>query len=72
MSEFRELVDDEFGAGYGRTLVRDHVLQVLGDRTAEQALLGGEPPRAVWSALCEALDVPPERRWGREARRKTG
>lgn len=68
MSEFWQLVDDEFGTGYGRTLVRDQVLQALGDRTGEQALAAGERPRTVWVALCEALDVPPQRRWGRDPR----
>ena len=66
MSEFWVLVEDEFGAGPGRTLVRDHVLGVLGHRTAEQALEAGEDARTVWFALCEDLQVPPERRFGRE------
>jgi len=65
-SEFWTLVDDEFGRAHGRTLTRDHVLFELGNRTAEQALADGEPLRTVWQALCEAMDVPPERRWGRE------
>ena len=65
-SEFWTLVDDEFGRGYGRTLVRDHVVGGLGHRTAEQALAQGEDPRTVWFALCEELQVPPERRWGRD------
>jgi hypothetical protein len=72
MSEFWLLVDGEFGAGYGRTLVREQVLLALGDRTAEQALAGGEPPRVVWTALCDALDVPVERRWGHGPRRASG
>jgi hypothetical protein len=66
-SEFWTLVDDEFGRAHGRALVRDHVLFELGNRTAEQALADGEPLRTVWLSLCEAMDVPPERRWGRDA-----
>jgi hypothetical protein len=66
ISEFWELVDDEFGAAHGRTLVRDHVLFELGNRTGEEALADGEAIRDVWFALCQALDVPQERRWGRE------
>ena len=65
-SDFTRLVDDEFGAGYGRTLVRDHVIGALGHRTAEQALAAGEQPRTVWLALCEAMEVPRERWLGRE------
>lgn len=66
MSEFWQLVDGEFGAAHGRTLVRDHVIGALGHRTAEQALAAGEQPRTVWLALCVDLEVPPERHWGRE------
>ena len=66
LSEFWTLVDDEFGRAHGRTLTRDHVLFELGNRTAEQAIADGEPLRSVWLALCDAMDVPRERRWGRE------
>ena len=69
-SEFWELVDDEFGRAYGRTLVRDQVLLGLGNRTAEQAMEAGEPLREVWMALCESMDVPVERRWGSNERER--
>lgn len=62
-SEFWELMDQEFGSAYAGTLARDQVLGALGDRTAVQALDDGVDPREVWQALCDALDVPPERRW---------
>ncbi|MBT0773880.1 DUF3046 domain-containing protein [Kineosporia sp. J2-2] len=65
-SEFWELVDDEFGRAHGRTLVRDHVLLELGNRTAEQAMDAGEPYRDVWFALCRSMDVPRERQWGKD------
>jgi Protein of unknown function (DUF3046) len=63
-SQLDELVRAEFGTAYARTLLRDQVLGALGGRTAEQALADGARPRDVWDALCEALDVPPERRLG--------
>lgn len=66
VSEFWTLVDDEFGTAYGRSLAADHVLLVLGDRTAREALDSGVEPREIWLALCEALDVPVERRLGRD------
>lgn len=66
ISEFWELVDGEFGRAHGRTLVRDHVLFRLANRTAEQALEDGDDARDVWFALCDALDVPESRRWGQE------
>lgn len=66
MSEFWVLVEAEFGPAQGRALVRDHVLGGLGHRTCEQALIEGEDPRTVWAALCDDLQVPEERRWGRD------
>jgi Protein of unknown function (DUF3046) len=65
-SEFWELVDGEFGRAQGRNLAREHVLFELRNRTAEQALADGVPVRDVWMALCDALDVPPAHRWGKE------
>ena len=72
MSEFWTLADGEFGRLHSRTLVRDHVIRVLGDRTAEAALAAGAEPRDVWIALCDDLQVPEERRRGAEppARRR--
>ncbi|WP_223158497.1 DUF3046 domain-containing protein [Yimella sp. cx-51] len=61
MSEFWQLVDDEFGSGYGRVLVDGHTLHGLGSRTAAAALDEGESPRAVWLALCREMDIPQER-----------
>lgn len=66
MSEFWDLVDGEFGRARSRSLVRDHVLTALGNRTAEQALEAGEDLRDVWFAMCDDLEVPAARRWGRE------
>ncbi len=66
LSVFWSLMDDEFGPAYSRTLARDHALLALGDRTADQALEAGVPARDVWEALCDAMDVPPERRFGKD------
>jgi hypothetical protein len=66
LSEFWTLVDDEFGAAQGRTLVRDHVVAALDYRTAAQALDAGVDAREVWLALAADLEVPPERWYGRE------
>lgn len=62
-SEFTELADHVFGPILARTYVRDLVLEDTGGLTAEQALERGVPVRAVWTALCEAMDVPEQRRW---------
>jgi hypothetical protein len=62
-SEFWVVADDVLGAARARTLVADLVLDALGDRTAERAMEDGVDPGAVWTALCDALDVPPTRRF---------
>lgn len=69
LSEFWALMDGEFGVAYARSLASRHVLHALADRTVAQCLEGGVPPRAVWSALCDDMDVPAERRLGIEPRR---
>lgn len=61
MSEFRRAVDAEFGAGFGRVLVRDTIVVALGNRTPDDALAAGVPAAEVWRELCRAQDVPRER-----------
>jgi hypothetical protein len=69
-SEFWQLMDEEFGAAYARTLARELVMSGLGERTAQQALAAHEDARTVWWAVCDAMDVPLERRWGPDDRRR--
>jgi hypothetical protein len=64
LSEFQLAIADEFGEGYGRVLTRDLVLEEVGSRTADDAIKAGVSVREVWTALCRAMDVPPERRYG--------
>lgn len=63
-SEFWQLMETEFGHAYAHTLARELVMSTLGERTAVEALAGHEDARTVWWALCDAMDVPLERRWG--------
>jgi hypothetical protein len=63
-SEFLIAVRDEFGDVQGRALMRDLVLGSLGGLTAQDALDRGLPAKTVWTALCEAMDVPTSRRHG--------
>ncbi|WP_345204364.1 DUF3046 domain-containing protein [Fodinibacter luteus] len=65
-SRFWVLAEDEFGAAYAHTLAGSTHLAALGGRTALEALDAGVPPREVWAALCDAMDVPEERRHGRD------
>ena len=64
LSEFRLAISDEFGEAYGSVISRDLVLEEVGGRTADQAIAAGESVRAVWLALCKAMDVPPSRWYG--------
>lgn len=66
-SELQLALDEEFGS-LGATLMADLVLGSLGGRTGREALAAGVPAREVWAALCEAQDVPRERRHGRGLR----
>lgn len=61
MSEFWQLVDDEFGSGHGRLLIRSHTLGALQHRTGQESIDAGVPLRTVWIALCREMDVPEER-----------
>jgi hypothetical protein len=63
-SEFLRALADEFGDALGHTVARDVILGELGNRSANEALDAGVEPREVWSALCEAMDVPLPRRHG--------
>jgi hypothetical protein len=66
LSDFWRLMDDEFGPAYSRVLASDLVLGSLGGKTAAEALSGGTEPKAVWLAVCDVQEVPPERRLGRD------
>ena len=62
LTQFRDLMNDEFGPARAAALTRDHVFAELGDRTVEQALEVGIAPRKVWRAVCEVYEVPAARR----------
>ncbi|MDN5860102.1 MAG: DUF3046 domain-containing protein [Pseudonocardia sp.] len=62
LTQFRDLMDGEFGPARAAAVSRDHVFAQLGDRTVEQALESGIDAREVWKAVCEIYDVPSARR----------
>lgn len=62
-SEFTALADHVFGPTLARVYTRELVLEDLGGLTAEEALEHGRPVRAVWTALCDAMEVPDRDRW---------
>ena len=59
---FRKLMAGEFGQVRAEMIARDHVLSALGGRTADEALEAGIGPKEVWLAVCEAFEVPANRR----------
>jgi hypothetical protein len=61
LSQFNELMSDEFGLEYSAVIRRDLVLGDLNDKTADQAIAQGEDPKAVWLAVCRTAGVPKER-----------
>lgn len=61
-----ELMEDEFGRARAASLHTDLALSTLGSRTPAQAFEAGEDPRTVWTAVCDAAGVPPERHLGRD------
>jgi len=63
-SEFLRALTDEFGDVMAQSVSRHVVLGVLGNLTAIESLDSGMEPKVVWAALCEAMDVPTERRHG--------
>ena len=65
-SVFWQLMDEEFGVGYARSVAQDQSIGALDGLTAQQALEAGHHPREVWLAVCDAMDVPPQRRLGRD------
>lgn len=64
LTEFRSLMQAQFGPLRAPSVARDHVFGALQGRTAEQAISDGEDPRAVWFAVCDDFDVPEKMRYG--------
>ncbi|RVW03760.1 DUF3046 domain-containing protein [Rhodococcus spongiicola] len=62
LTQFHDLVREEFGQVRGDSLLVDHVIPALGGKTAADAIEDGIDPRIVWRALCDEYDVPPQRR----------
>lgn len=59
---FRKMMAQEFGEIRADMLARDHVFSSLGNQTVDQALEAGMSTKEIWRAVCEAFEVPPERR----------
>lgn len=63
LTEFTQLIVDEFGDAEGRWIAHSHVLAGFGG-TPDELIEGGMDPRQVWEQLCEDFDIPEGRRLG--------
>jgi Protein of unknown function (DUF3046) len=61
-TEFWGRMEHHLGSAYSTTWAREQVLAGLGGRTVDEALAAGEPPKSVWRAVWEALELPPSER----------
>ena len=64
LTEFRGLMQAQFGALRAPSVAQDHVFSALDGRTVDEALAGGEDPKVVWRAVCDDFDVPNSLRFG--------
>lgn len=66
LTEFHQLIADEFGRREGEWIAHSHVLTVAdgSSGTAEELIDAGVDPGEVWRSLCDDFDVPEERRLG--------
>ncbi|MDK4334961.1 DUF3046 domain-containing protein [Corynebacterium accolens] len=63
LTEYHQLVVDEFGESKGAWISHSHVLSEL-NGTPDDLIERGVDPRRVWIGLCDDFDVPQERRLG--------
>lgn len=64
LTEFRALMQAQFGPLRAPSVAHDHVFAALDGRTVDQALAAGEDPKRVWTAVCDDFDVPDGLRYG--------
>ncbi|MGH3757929.1 DUF3046 domain-containing protein [Actinophytocola sp.] len=62
ITAFRKMMVEEFGEIRADMLARDHVFSALDNRTVDQALDAGVSTKEIWRAVCDAFEVPSERR----------
>lgn len=61
-TEFWSRMESALGSAYARAWADQFVIGELGERTAQEALDAGEPPKAVWAAVWRTLDLPASER----------
>ena len=63
LTEFDQLVRDEFGPDRAQWIIQTQVLPGF-EKTSAELIGDGVDPREAWRGLCEAFDIPEERRLG--------
>ncbi len=58
-TEFWARMEHALGPAYARTWAEQQVMSSLGGRTVTEALAAGDPPKRVWHAVWERLELPP-------------
>ena len=61
-TEFWVRMEEALGAGYARSWSQLQVLTELDGRTVDEALAAGVPPKTVWRAVWEHLQLPARER----------
>lgn len=61
-TEFWDRMHQHLGPAYAHVWSEQFVIGVLGGRTAREALDAGVPPKQVWLAVWEVLDLPASER----------
>jgi len=61
-TEFWARMEQALGRAYARSWAEQQVMSSLGGRTVIEALEAGEPPRQVWRAVWERLELPASER----------
>ncbi len=55
-------MDHHLGEAYAQVWASQFVMAALEGRTAQEALDAGVPPKQVWRAVCDALQLPASER----------
>ncbi|AWB84197.1 DUF3046 domain-containing protein [Corynebacterium liangguodongii] len=63
LTEFHQLVVDEFGPANASWVIDSQVLPGY-SQTASEMIESGIDPREAWAGLCRAYDIPEERQLG--------
>lgn len=61
-TEFWDRLERHLGESYYRVWAEQFVIADLGRRTPQEALDAGIPPKQVWAAVWEVLELPPAER----------